>query len=160
MKDEIKKELEGLSPKLAKLRQSKSVPELPDTLFHNMQQSVIQELKSDLRTTVQPEKKSWWAAFLRPVPAMSFATCLALAVAGFYFFGEEATTPEFAFEEITDDEILVYIDNNIDDFESVSLLELSDEEEEDLFEGDIDDSVLDEFLDQDDFDESAFEQLF
>ncbi len=160
MKEEIKKELEGLSPKLAKLQQSKSVPKLPDALFHNMQQSVIQELKGDLKTTVQPKKKSWWATFFKPVPAMAFATCLALAVAGFYFFGEEATTPQFVFEEITDDEILAYIDNNIEDFESVSLLELSDEEEDDLFEGDIDDSALDEFLDPDDFDESAFEQLF
>ena len=71
MKDDIKKELEGLSPKLAKLHQSKSAPELPENLFHNMQQSVIQKLKNEENVVEKSTKPAWWTSFFRPVPTLS-----------------------------------------------------------------------------------------
>ena len=123
---------------------------------------MIQELKGDFKTFSQAAKTPWWAAIFKPVPAMAFATCLALMVAGFYFSnGENVAQPDYL-AGISEDEILAYIDNNIDDFESVSLLELSENEENDLFELNFDESEFDEYFDNnlDDFDESTLEQLF
>ena len=50
MNEDFKKELEKLSPDLAKLKEQHSVdpPELPATFFHNMQVEVMGKLKEEI----------------------------------------------------------------------------------------------------------------
>ncbi len=161
MKDNINKELEGLSPKLAKLRKVGEVPEVPKNLFHNMQQSVIQELKGEVKTSTVPQKNPWWKAIFKPVPALAFATFLALVAAGI-FFNTEKATEQFAIEDISEEEILAYIDSNIEDFESASLLEITEDEDDLFIDSNYDDDELNEYLDNnfENLDDDAFEQLF
>jgi len=161
MKDDINKELKGLSPKLAKLKKSADVPEVPKNLFHNMQQGVIQELKREVKKSPARQKEVWWRFIFKPVPALAFATFLALIAVGI-FFNNQTVEEQFAVEDLSEEEILVYIDSNIDDFESASLLEITDEEEQYLLDSNIDDAELNEYLDSnfDDLDDDTFEHLF
>jgi len=165
MKDDINKELEGLSPKLAKLKKSTAVPEVPKNLFHNMQQGVIQELNKDFEKSPVQHKEAWWKFIFKPIPSLAFASFLALVAVGI-FFNNQPVEEGFAIEEevenLSEEEILAYIDSNIDDFESASLLEITDEEDEYLMDSNIDDATLNEYLDNNSeyLDDDTFEHLF
>jgi len=161
MKDDIKKELEGLSPKLAKLRKPAAMPEVPKNLFHNMQQGVIQELKTEVEQTSVQQKEPWWRFIFKPVSALAFATFLALVGVGI-FLNNPTADGQFAIDDLSEEEILAYIDSNIDDFESASLLEMTDEEDQYLLDSNINDAELEEYLNNnfDDLDDDSFEQLF
>ena len=57
---------------------------------------------------------------------------------------------------------MAYIDNNIQDFETATLLELYEDDDEDMFDIELDETELNDYLDNhiDDFDETSLEQLF
>ncbi len=161
MDNDINKELEGLSPKLAKRRKSVEVPEVPKNLFHNMQQSVIQELKTEVENSPIPQKNAWWRFIFKPIPALAFATFLALVAAGI-FFNFDKETQQYAIDDISEEEILAYIDSNIEDFESASLLEITGNEDDLFIDSNYDDDELNEYLDNnlENLDDDVFEQLF
>ena len=161
MKENINKELEGLSPKLSKLRKSVEVPELPSNLFHNMQQIVIQELKTEVKKSPALQKEAWWKFIFKPVPALAFASFMALIAVGI-FFNNETATEVLAIDNVSDDEILAYIDSNIEDFESTSLIEITEDGDELFLDTNYDDDEVNDYLDNnfDNIDDDAFEQLF
>lgn len=161
MKDDINKELEGLSPKLSKLRKSAEVPDLPKNLFHNMQQSVIKELKTEVKNYPTPQREPWWRFIFKPVPALAFASFLALIAVGI-LLNTEKNTEQYAIEDLSEEEILAYIDSNIEDFESASLIEITDNGDDLFIDSNYNDDELNDYLDKnfENLDDDTFEQLF
>ena len=166
MDNNINKELEGLSPELAKLRKSVKAPEVPKNLFHNMQQSVIQELKTEVENSPASQKEPWWRFIFKPVPSLAFATILALVAVGIFYnsstTNEQFVEETFITDDLSDEEILAYIDSNIEDFESTSLIEITEDEDELFLDTNYDDDEVNDYLDSnfDNIDDDAFEQLF
>ena len=167
MKEEFKKELEGLSPEMLKIKhlQGQKQPDIPANYFHNMQFEVLQKLKTEreiLPEKTVSEKKSvlaWLRKAMSPQLTWAFGIGLVLIVAGGIFMTRQASE-SVGFAQLTDEEILNYIDNNIEDFDALSLLNMTDEEI--FFENDLDEKSVNEYLENnlDQIDETTFENLF
>ena len=165
MKEDFKKELENLSPNLAKLKaqQSADKPELPANFFHNMQVEVLGKLKEEMQPVGQVEKakptSSWWTFLLKPQMSIVFATGLILVVAGIFWI-DSTMVEKTAFAELSEEEILEYIDENIEEFDALSLTEITEEEID--FENNLEEEEIDNFLEEniDQINDSDFENLF
>lgn len=148
---DIKKELEEISPLLAKLKKEQSQPELPANFFNNLQVDVIQELRPEFEkpSTTFVEKGilvrliEW---IRKPQVAMAFGVSLLLIGVGIFFLVPQDPSPSLTWEAISEESILEYLDENIDDFEAVSLMEISEEEEEVIFDTELDDNLIDQYL--------------
>lgn len=148
---DIKKELEEISPLLAKLKKEQSQPELPANFFNNLQVDVIQELRPEFEkpSTTFVEKGIFvrlieWVR--KPQVAMAFGVSLLLIGVVFFIINQQTFPPQDPWANLSDESILEYLDENIDDFEAVSLMEISEEEEEVIFDTELDDNLIDQYL--------------
>lgn len=165
MKEDFKKELESLSPNLAKLKAQQSADklELPANFFHNMQVEVLGKLKEEMQQIGQVEKakpiSKWFDFLLKPQISLAFATALVLIIAGIFWI-KNPVVEKPAFAQLSDEEILEYIGENIDDFDAVLLTEITDEEID--FDNVLDEEEINQYLKEniDQMDDSDFENLF
>lgn len=165
MNEDFKKELERLSPDLAKLKSQQSVekPELPANFFHNMQVEVLEKLKEELQPANQTKKVKpqfvWWNFLFKPQVSIAFATAVILITGGIFWM-QNPMVEKPVFAELSEEEILEYIDDNIEDFDAVSLTEIANEEFD--LENDLEDEEINQYLEEniDLMDETDFENLF
>lgn len=147
---DIKKELEQISPLLAKLKKEQTPPELPANFFNNLQVDVIQELRPEFEkspaTSVEKGIFERFADWLRtPQVAMAFGVSLLLMGVGVFLMNQPDPDAQDPWANISEESILNYLDENIDDFEAISLMEIS-EEEEAIFDTELDDDLIDQYL--------------
>lgn len=149
---DIKRELEEISPLLAKLKKEQTPPELPANFFNNLQVDVIQELRPEFEkpATTSVEKGVFGHLFdwlRKPQVAMAFGVSLMLIGVGIFLLLPQDEPIDLAWETVSEESILDYLDENIDDFEAVSLMEIS-EEEEAVFETELDENLIDQYLEE------------
>ena len=168
-----KEELEKISPLLAKLKKEDPGLKVPANYFHNMQVDVMQQLKEEIHQNAPAEPTStttgtpWYAIFFSPKLALAFSTLLVIGIA-VYWFSQPGSQPKsefIAMDDLSQEEILEYIEENISFFEAEDLAEVapSPGNESAIFQNvELDDEAVDEYLDKiiDDLDEESFENIF
>lgn len=164
MKEDFKKELENIAPNLMKIKKQQPAEkaDLPANFFHNMQLDVLNQVKSESAAFAEKPKvvhKNWFSFLQKPQISLAFGIGLMLLVAGVFLVKNTAVEP-LQMAELTEEEVLEYIAQNIEDFDAVSLTEISEEYID--FEIDLDEEELDLFLEEslDQIDEADFENLF
>lgn len=144
---DIHKELEELSPLLAKMKEQKEVVEMPDNYFHYLENSVMQQVQLEntpVLQTVGGTPISLWSRFFSVRGIMGLASVVLLAIAGIYFnqAGTATSTNSLQFADLTDTEILNYLTDNAEILDIYSLSELEEDasilDMIDLGEGDVD----------------------
>jgi hypothetical protein len=168
-----KEELEKLSPLLAKLKQEQPELEVPRNYFHNMQVDVLHQLKEELAQQGENSDASpatgnpWYQIFFTPRFALAFSTLLVVGIAVFWFTRESPINQQevLAMDDISQEEILSYIENNIAAFDADELVEVAPmtATSTDIFQDvELDEEAVDEYLDKiiDDLDDESFENIF
>lgn len=158
MKEEIKKELEELSPFLSNLPKKENF-ELPFNYFESLQDKVI-----DKANPIIEQKISWVDKLINRVfnkrMAIGIVTSV-LLISGFWFFSKRDTSLpnyETIAKEITAEAFNEYIIEEIDDFTLETLQEMDIDFSVSFDEIDsIDDELLDKILD--DFEDFELEQI-
>jgi hypothetical protein len=168
-KDEIRKELEELSPFLSKMKKEKEGFEVPTNYFKQLPDLIMDRIQEEEAPSYSTAPTTNWLdqiieriqLLLQPQYAMALASVAILIVASIFFFGQNddlanATT----LAEVSDDEISSYVMNNVEEFEMDLLMEVMDEEvlEEELEnESSGDDNYLDDIID--DLSDEELEEL-
>lgn len=168
-KDEIRKELEELSPFLSKMKKEKEGFEVPANYFKQLPDLIMDRIQEEEAPSYSTAPTTNWLdqiieriqLLLQPQYAMALASVAILIVASIFFFGQNddlanATT----LAEVSDDEISSYVMNNVEEFEMDLLMEVMDEEvlEEELEnESSGDDNYLDDIID--DLSDEELEEL-
>lgn len=147
MKEEIRKELEEIAPRLARLQRPEDVPPVEGRYFHNLQVDVLQAYRENQTNPNKQTKESGWWSFLslpkRPAMAIAFASVAMLVVAILWFW----PTPlqEGAFAELKTEDIYLYIEDNVEDFEVELLIQVGLTSQGSLFQ-DMEKDGLEEYL--------------
>ncbi len=168
-------ELEQHAPSLSKLERRDGF-QVPDGYFDRLGDDVMRQIKSTEQEQVQQEPtraqnepprwmqelvgmfQSLWQP--RPALALALATLALLVIGVLQFFpGEIEGNNALAFEELTDEEYISYIAENIHDFEDDLLYEAI--RELPYLPEDIDDEELNDYFDNinNDFDFADIEEL-
>lgn len=156
-KKAIQKELEGLNSILSK-QEVKDNFEIPKDYFENFQKDVFNKLelenkKPEVKTTNAKTRK------LNFRVALPIAASLALLLGLFYFSQPTDQADTLALDQLSTEDIELYIEENIDDFD-IELLSMLDMDETDmLIPGD---AEIQDYLEEniDDLDQSLFDELF
>ncbi len=165
--DEIKKELEEVSPFLANLEKANPF-KVPVNYFDSLSDDLASELFAKEEQSISPERKRSWldgiinnfAALFTPRYAFGLASLLVLLIAGMLFFND-SSTPMLAMEDLSSDEMQEYVNNNLDDFDEEMIMQIAAEEFKlDVFET-IEEKELDSYIENfiDELDESELEEL-
>ncbi|MEM1318771.1 MAG: hypothetical protein AAGG75_00875 [Bacteroidota bacterium] len=130
MKDnkDIRKELEEISPFLAKIEKRQNF-EVPKDYFEQLPDEVMRRVQPEWDSAPTPSAAPSWidqlaqrlAALLQPRYALQLASAALMIVAGFYFFNISSTenTPATGgLAALTADEVHEYISQNIDDYQT------------------------------------------
>ncbi len=162
MKEEIKKELEEIAPRLARLQRPEDVPPVEGSYFHNLRVDVLQAYRERKNTAVEEAKGPAWWSFLslprRPAMALAFASLAMLVVTLFWLW--PAPPQEDAFAELKMEEIYSYIEDNIDDFEVELLMQSGLTSQNSLFQDLEEDGLEDYLLDEiQEWDEDEWEDI-
>lgn len=177
-KDEIKKELEELSPFLAKLKAKEDPFNVPSNYFDNLADQVMAQIKEEEEVAapkvVSQPTPSWidrlieqLQLLLQPQYALQLASVAILLAAGAYFFWPSSSISPGNIDEIaaniSEDELIQYVQHNIDDFEVSQFVDAGIQEVNfDLFlETEINSEEMDQLMDDllEDLDESSLEEL-
>ena len=165
--DETKKELEGLSPFLAKIKSGQEDPfVVPKDYFKSLEDQLISEIPKNERITT-PEvfpKVSWldWFAQLilpKPQLALGFGVLVILIVGTVFWVNQDKglTSTSLANAEtaapIDYEEIEQYVVDHIDEFGTDLLIEVLEADQESLlpneeFESDEVEALFEELLDE------------
>lgn len=137
-KDEIRKELEGLSPLLSKMKEEGRQPfRVPEGYFKGLPGDVLRRARAEEglvrgRRPSAAERSgmgfgAWLQWLLLPRRAVGLAVALMLVVAGAFLFWPRLSgpLPEEALAGISDAEAKAYVSENIGEFELELLLEAS-----------------------------------
>lgn len=133
---EIREELERLSPLMARLKAAHEPPAEPETYFADMQAEVLRKCQS-LQALPRFNFLSRWRESLRlwrlsgiMRPASALAALALLAVAGLWWrsYREDASVVPSA-AQLSEEEVLAYIEANSDNFDTQLLLSLLPVEE-------------------------------
>ena len=168
-KDEIRKELEELSPFLSKMKKGKEGFEVPANYFKQLPDLIMDRIQEEEAPSYSVAPTTNWLdqiieriqLLLQPQYAMALASVAILIVASIFFFGQnnklaDATT----LAEVSDEEISSYVMSNVEEFDMDLLMEVMDEEilEEELEnESSTDDNYLDDIID--DLSDEELEEL-
>lgn len=126
---DIHKELEELSPLLAKMKSQKESIEMPENYFHYLENSVMQQVELEnvpvLQKTETASIPFLHRLFLSRTVA-GLASVILLIIAGIYLNTNrvEASEPS-QFADLTDTEILNYLADNAEILDIYSLDDLS-----------------------------------
>lgn len=155
-KDEIKKELEELSPILSKLKKENPF-EVPSNYFQQLPNQIMEQAKlTPVEKSIR--KESWldrivasFAFMLRPQVALGLLGLVAITWTAIYTLQPDETIAPIAVSQEIEEEADEYILENIEDFDVDDLAQLAFGEEIDYLidSGDdleFDDATLDEIL--------------
>jgi hypothetical protein len=162
MKKEIQKELDSLAPKLSKL-EKKNTFNVPDFYFESLAEKVIQkatEPNQAIDKEIQTNSGNSRLLFLMKSPyslGIAASIILLLGVFQFFDFGNSSSF------EASEQEILAYLDANLDEFDSKLFIEYELLDETDIAAietGDypINDQYFEEIIQ--DFDNATLEEIF
>lgn len=169
-KEEIRRELEQLSPLLSKLRQEKREAgfTVPKHYFHNLQVEVLQQIRKetpDSDSLAPKPTKNSWAWLLKPKFGLAAAALLTLLVTWFVFQQPQDTAPMADLQSLTDEEVQQYIQANLDEFDEALLaqyaLETTKSDWSFLSDETLDPETVDELYEEliDELDLSTLEEL-
>ena len=176
-KDEIKKELEELSPFLANLKAKEDPFKVPTNYFDGLSDQIMGRIQEEVvvETIVEKQERVSWVdrlveqiqLLLQPQYALSLASVVLLLVAGTYFFWPESNfnTPDLQTltEGISEDELIQYLSTHIDEFEVNQFVDAGIQDLNiEFFKGsEMDLEEMDELMDNllEDLDESSLEEL-
>jgi hypothetical protein len=173
-KKEIQQELESLSPFLAKMKAKQGEMQAPENYFQSLPDQVLEQLRMETKATpatVAKPHTTWLeeltnsiAWLIQPRYAMALGAVLVLVVSGFLVWrnvNQQRPTAELA--DITSEEALYYVRQNLEDFESHLLVEKElPENSDDFFNAtELNDELIDEYLQDklEDIDDQTLEQL-
>lgn len=127
--NEVQKELQELSPLLAKLKAQEQKQNVPENYFQSLPNQVWEQIKLQ-PAPERPVKplgvwERWMNALqilLQPRVAVSLATFAVLILAGIYFLKPDASAAPVK-NELTAEDITSYIKANIQEFDTDLLME-------------------------------------
>lgn len=128
----IHKELEDLSPFLAKMKDKEETIEMPDNYFHYLENSVMQQVQLE-NTPVLPTNEGvsipFWSHFFSRRVIMSLASVVLLIIAGVYLneTKTDISNDALQFADLTDTEILNYLTDNAEGLDIYSLSDLDED---------------------------------
>lgn len=171
-REEIQKELQELSPFLAKLKAQRQEPEVPENYFHALPDQIWEQIKlqpAPKRIVKQPGiGERFWNVLqllLQPRVAVSLATFVVLLAAGIYFLKPNSTSIVASANEkgLTAEEITNYIDNNIHQFDTELLMQATADlpDQSILPESEFSEEEIDQMMKEliQDVDESTLEKM-
>ena len=173
-REEIREELEQLSPLLAKMKEEDPGFRVPENYFQQLPDEIMARMEQEKSQEASPSiQASWWDQFLhslqfllQPRYAMALAAILLLIVAGIWWLRPTETvyTGDIAWNKVSSEEITNYIANNIQDFEAELLFKATPglDQQSILHGTDIDNATLDNYLEDiiDDLEVEDLEYLF
>ena len=126
MKEELKKELEELSPFLLEMKEKPEGMNVPNHFFNNMRLDIMNKVKIEEQKA--PVEKSWlfdlkarMQSVLQPRLAFGLASVFVIAVISFLFISKNITSSQSdvcnSFSCVSDEEASAYVDENINDFD-------------------------------------------
>lgn len=150
--DQIKKELEDLAPILADLknRSKADSDQLPDGYFEDFQSqfwSQVKQEKEESPKESQPPKviRMNWRIY-------AVAASFALLLFAFWGLVQDQSTADGGFASLSDELLLEYIDEHIEDYDASDIYSMSEEAVgEDLYFDGADTEYLEEEVYEDDF---------
>jgi hypothetical protein len=169
MKEDIKKELNDLSPFLSELKK-KDPFNTPKFYFDTLADKVLEKAKGETITPPQLERyyslseriNNWLSSILQPRFAVAFATITLLLVAGWFFITQQKKGTTQAMADISTDEIHRYITENIDEFDEDLIIKTGavavETEGGQLHQTDMSDEDIENYL-KENLNESDFDSL-
>jgi hypothetical protein len=172
MKEDIKKELNELSPFLAGLKKEDPF-KTPKFYFDTLADKVLEKAKGEVITTHAPPQlekhyslseriNNWLSSILQPRNTIALATISILIVAGWFFIKQQNKTTLEATADISKEEIHRYITENIDEFDEDLIIETGavaiETEGGDLQNADMNDADIENYL-KENMSESDFDSL-
>lgn len=132
--DDLKQELEELSPLLSKLKVQENPFKTPEGYFAALPDELIARMRTEAPVSSPPVRRSWaerltefLQSLLQPRIAVAFASVLVLIVAGLYWLRPENTNSEAPGQmaliaDLSVEEVSDYITENIEAFEEEDLI--------------------------------------
>lgn len=133
-REELRDELRALSPLLEKLKEHKEGFQAPEAYFQGLEDDIMHRIQWEPR---KPARTPWWQplaeqwhALLQPRYAMALASVLVLIAAGWYFLVRTApgAAPCQDIACLTAEEVRSYIETNIHNFDTRTILDAGGEE--------------------------------
>ncbi len=129
-KKEIREELQRLSPLLARLKEVHEPPTVPKTYFADMQAQVWRKWQQQQALPHTKPLYSWWeklrlwwlSGTIRP--ALAVAALALLVTAGLWWWYRERIPAIPSVAQLSEKEVLDYIQANTDNFDTQLLLSL------------------------------------
>ncbi len=169
-RNDIRKELEELSPFLAQLKDKNEGFEVPKNYFNSLTDSIMEQCQVEEVPEATPQAKKGWMNWLdswlthlfQPRYVMAFASLLLVVFSFFFLLPTEDSSTEVAFSEtISREDAMVYVADNLEDFDLELLAELElDVNARDFIE--LDEAEVEEYINEnvlDDLDETSLEEL-
>ena len=139
MKEELKKELEVLSPFLLEMREKSEGLSVPNHFFNNMRLDIMNKVKMEEQKV--PVAKSWFfdlksqlQSLLRPQMAFGLASVFVIGILSFLFISKNINNSQSVvcndFSCVSDEEASAYFDENINDFDEKTVWDTFYNEEE------------------------------
>lgn len=150
--DQIKKELEDLAPILADLknRSKADSDQLPDGYFEDFQNQFWSQVKQEKEESTKEIKspkviRMHWRIY-------AVAASFALLLFAFWGLVQDQSTADGGFASLSDELLLEYIDEHIEDYDASDIYSMSEEAlGEDLYFDGADTEYLEEEVYEDDF---------
>ncbi len=132
--NDIKKELQELSPLLSTLKEQQAPFRVPEGYFDTLQDDVwirIQAEQALPEKAKEAQASKWasilsaWQVLLSPRLAITFATLTIVITAGIFWFSSQEQEIENPLAMLTASEAAAYIQENIHEFDTELLIQVS-----------------------------------
>lgn len=169
--DDVKKELQELSPLLAKLKEKEQPLEVPENYFDALPDQIWEQIKLMPQSECTQSQPAWWErimiglqTLLQPRVAIGLATFAVLIVAGIFMLKPDAEDhSEDLFASLSAEEVTAYMSQNIHEFDTDMLINAASAYPDmNIFMGaEFDDAEVDQLLDEviKDLDDETLEEL-
>ena len=156
-KEDIKKEIQQISPYLDEKLRPYSKPEIPDGYFQRFEDSFIRDVvrpgikekrEKESRPGILGSIEAFFANLLNPRYSLALASVLVLLVASVWLINTQETTGELDFASLSEEDVDAFIEENLDDLLLADLNISSEQDlEQDLFEN-LEPELLDSYSDE------------
>lgn len=165
MKDKmsLKEELKELSPWLLSMKEKGEGFKVPIGYFEHLQDEVLQKVKQE-KSIPEPATPGWWEkllwqmeALFHPQYRLAYASAAVLLLAAIVWVLQSPATTDtqiqaIAIDQVPSEELIEYVDDNLEDFATDELLEISQFSNEELSLPDLvpspEESEIEEYLDE------------
>lgn len=170
-KEEVRKELQELSPLLAKLKEREKPLDVPENYFDALPDQIWEQIKLMPQPEREQAKPGWWLrltttlqSFMQPRIAIGLATLAVLIVAGIFILKPGAEdNSEDLFASLSAEEVTAYISKNIHEFDTDLLIDAASAYPDmSIFMGsEFDDQEIEQLIDEvvKDLDDETLEEL-